>query len=133
MVTIKKISRKRVYAYENVVDFDGFYTFLKGGGGKVVLLEPIKQLKEIGDLLTTKCRATIISLDTVISLMKEIYGLKSYKRKFFNLILLLAMFEKLVGGSILFLLYSEKLINRILTAKSNKAIYLQLVEERALS
>lgn len=128
MVTIKKISRRKICDYENIVDIDGLYTFLKGNKDKIISLEPLKQLKKIGNILTTKHKITILSLDTFIGLIKEIYGVKRYKHKFYNLIFLLIALEKFTREEFLFLSYNEKLINRVLTTKSNKVIRPQLIK-----
>lgn len=125
MVTIKKVSRKSISNYNEIVDIDGFYTFLRGGKNGLFLLRPLEQLKEVSIILIEKRKNVILSFDTFVNLLKEIYGIKHYKHKFCNLIFLLTTFEKFYGEEFTFLSYNEKLISRVLTTKSSKAIGLQ--------
>ena len=125
---IKKVSRRDVHDYSRVIDVDGFYEFMRGKRGGLFLLEPLKQLKEISTSIITKRKNTVLSLDTFIGLIKEIYGIKHYKHKFYNLIFLFAILEKFYEAEFVFLFYNEKLANRVLTTRSSKAISLQLIK-----
>ncbi len=105
---------------------DGFYASFKGKHVELFLLEPLEQLKEVITILITKRKSIILSFDTFIGLMKEIYGIKRYKHKFYNLFFLLTTFEKFYKTEFNLLSYNRKLISGVLTTKSSKVIDLRL-------
>jgi len=113
LVTIEKVRRKEVGENDNLLDVNGLSTFIRNTNNKFLCLDPYLQLRNVLDVLVSSPRTTISSLDTLIVLIKEVYGVKQYKHKLYKLIFFLNLLEKYCNKNVVLLLYNKKAIKKL--------------------